>query len=100
MPSFLEQINFKKVITILATIFGIALGLCGLNLVASRGGNLGNGLTGLIMGAAFLELATMVLSLLGLILVSILWLTATLTGKKHQEEPDIQKLFDDSDEEK
>jgi len=97
MPSFLERTNFKRAVTILATVFGIALGLCGLNLLVSRGGNIGNGLAGTLIGTGVLELAAIILSALGLVLVSILWLIATVLGKTYQEGPDLQRLFDDSD---
>ena len=97
MPSFLERINFKRTVTILATVFGIALGLCGLNLLASRGGNLSNDATRILIGIGVLELTAIALSALGLILISILWIIATVLGKKYQEDPDLQRLFDDSD---
>jgi hypothetical protein len=60
MSSF-SGINFPKVITVLAIIFGVSLGLCGLTAIASRA----NQLAPVLIPLGFLELAGILFSAVG-----------------------------------
>lgn len=90
MPRLLEHINFPKTISILATIFGIALGACGLTAVASAKFP---GLASL----GFIELAIIILSAVGLAVMATLWVIATALGLGRRKESEIQRLFDETD---
>lgn len=72
MSSF-SGINFPKVITILAIIFGVSLGLCGLTAIASRV----NQLEPALIPLGFLELAGILFSAVGLVVMTVLWVVAT-----------------------
>lgn len=88
MPRLLENINFPKVISVLAATFGIALGACGLTAIASMKFP---GMASLGM----LELAVIILSAAGLVLMAFLWVVASLLGQRQPRDPEIQTLFDD-----
>jgi hypothetical protein len=76
MPQLLERINFPKVVTVLAITFGVALGACGLTgIAATRGGN------DAFVSLAFIELAVILLSAVGLILTVVVWIIASALGK-------------------
>lgn len=86
MPQLLERINFPKVVTILAITFGVALGACGLTgIAATRGGN------DALMSLAFIELAVILLSAVGLVLTVVVWIIASAFGKTEH------RGFDDKD---
>ncbi|HEX8811134.1 MAG TPA: hypothetical protein VF742_03990 [Terracidiphilus sp.] len=95
MPRLFEGINFPKVITILAAIFGVSLGLCGLTAILSNT-RLGQG--GMLFGLGMIELATIILSAVGLVIMTILWVVSAAFGS-FGTSADSQKLFDDSDKE-
>ncbi len=98
MPRLFENINFPKVITVLASIFGISLGLCGLTgFLSSVGGRFGN-LAGALVGLGMIELAAILLSAFGLVIMTILWLVSSAIGG-FGNGADPQKLFVDSDDE-
>lgn len=82
---------YTKAITILAIIFGVSLGLCGLTFAASTGMR-GDGQWIIILG--LIELAAMILSAIGLVVTVIVWLIASANGYRSSSDP--QKLFDDS----
>lgn len=97
MPRPLENINFPKVITILACIFGISLGLCGLTAYLNMSGSQ-HGMGGLLASLGILELIAILLSAFGLVIMTILWVISSAMGG-YGKRPDPQKLFDDSDKE-
>jgi hypothetical protein len=83
MRRLLEHFNFPKIFTILAFTFGVALGACGLTVLAS--GTAGGGR---LMELAIFEMGVMVLSLAGLFVVLILWLLAAILGvRRHEDMP-------------
>lgn len=91
-----HRVNFAKIITILAIIFGVSLGLCGLTYAASTHVR-GDGQWIIIFG--ILELAAILLSAVGLVITVIVWIVASATGYRSSSS-DPQKLFDDSDDKK
>jgi hypothetical protein len=106
MPTPLaDRFPFAKIVTILAIVSGISLGLCGLNWVLiSAGSHLGSqrefNFGGPVLGIlGIVELAVILLSALGLVLTVIVWLIATAVGNFVPHSNDPQKLFDDSDDE-
>jgi hypothetical protein len=76
----LNRIPFAKIVVILASIFGIALGLCGLDLVlaASKVNTLGP----VFAFAAVVAAALMALSGIGLVITFILWAIASATDSR------------------
>lgn len=89
MPRLLELINFKKIVIVLAASFGIALGTCGLTLIAAN-----HGAGGSMLPLGLIEIAVMALSLVGLLLTLVVWgIAAAIGGRGGQ----TTRLFDDSD---
>lgn len=76
MPSF-SGINFPKVITVLAIIFGVSLGLCGLTAIASRA----NQFAPVLIPLGFLELGGILFSAVGLVVMTLLWVIATALNR-------------------
>jgi hypothetical protein len=98
MSNLLEGVNLPKIVAILAVIFGISLGMCGLNVLAVSAFSRGNGGPAqLLIATAWLELFVMIISGLGLIMALILWGVDSLFSKGPKRNPDIQRLFDDND---
>ena len=93
---------FAKIVTILASIFGVALGMCGLNFVLLTGmSNAGNGpgkliqAVGPVLGVlGFIELAAMVITGPLLLIAVIGWVISEAFGSRGGSEP--QKLFDET----
>jgi hypothetical protein len=97
-----DRVPFAKIVAVFAVIFGVSLGLCGLNWVLISAGvdpshdsefNFGGQVLGTL---GLIELAAMLLSALGLVLTVIIWLVATAVGNFAPHSNDPQKLFDDS----
>jgi hypothetical protein len=85
-----DGVDFLKIITVLATTFGVSLGLCGLTaLMASKIPSL------MILG--WIELVAMVLSLGGIIVLLPLWVVVGLIHGGGGSGPEPQRLFDDPD---
>lgn len=97
MPRLFENINFPKTIAILASVFGIALGLCGLTWMASTASS--GGPAQFLIGLGIVELIAMAVSAMGLVVMLILWILSSLLGGFGSGN-DPQKLFDGSDDEK
>ncbi|MGA3008890.1 MAG: hypothetical protein ABSD72_01385 [Terracidiphilus sp.] len=80
-----DQIPFAKIITVLAIIFGISLGLCGVTVVLSDGGNRGGsffiGLQMLVIAGILLSLTCLLLTVLAFVTLSIL---GSFSGKVSQ----------------
>ena len=91
---------FAKTVTVLASIFGIALGLCGMNLVLLRFG-IGRGGPESYFGGPVLstlgliELAAMAISGPLLVVTVIVWVISGALGTGRGSDP--QRLFDNSD---
>ncbi len=98
MPHPLERLNFPKIIAVLASVLGISIGLCGLTAWLSSLGPANGSATPLIF-LGFLELAAILLSAVGLVIMTILWFISKALGNFGKSD-DPQKLFDDSDHEK
>lgn len=92
MSRLLERINFSKLVVILVSILGIALGACGLTALVS--GNLGGGGT-LILTLGFAELAVMILSAAGLVLTVIVWIVASIIGDSGGGSDETIRIFKD-----
>lgn len=71
-----DRIPFKKIVTVLAIIFGISLGLCGITFLVSSGGGGG----GLKVGLGTLELVALGVSLAGLVLTLLVFVTLSIFG--------------------
>lgn len=95
MPTpFSDRIPFAKIVTILAIVFGVSLGLCGLTYAASTRSTADGGY---VIALGLIELAAMALSLLGLIGTILLWVATSIFGSLSLTRNDPQKLFDNSD---
>jgi hypothetical protein len=88
MPQWLERVNFPKLLTVFAVIFGIALGACGLTVLVP-GRNL--------LGLALVELGVMILAAAGVLVVLILWLVAAIFGVRKHDDSDSTRLLDHTD---
>jgi hypothetical protein len=75
MPRFLKHVNFPKIVTVLAVTFAVALGACGLTVLASSHGG---GQYAMPLG--ILELAVMILSAAGLVVTVVVWVIASAIG--------------------
>jgi hypothetical protein len=92
MPiSLSDRIPFAKIVTILAIVFVVSLGLCGLTYAASTGTS-GDG--GYVIALGLIELAAMALSLLGLIVTALVWLVKAILESLSPNNGNPQKLFD------
>lgn len=80
---------------ILAITFGIALGLCGLNFAAVSGLRGRGGLGTLLITTAWLELAAMILSAVGLLLCLVGWGVRSVIANLRHGRSTPQRLFDD-----
>lgn len=92
MPRPLENVNFPKVVTVLAVTFGVALGACGLTFVAAN-----TKAANFLVPLGIIELAVMVISAAGLVVMVIVWIVAAAIGGGTRGGPDTIKLFDDTD---
>lgn len=95
MPRLLEHIDFPKVVTILAVVFGISLGACGITAFAGSHDR-GNYL--LPLGMA--ELAVIALSAVALVVAVIVWIVVEVIGDRSAGGPGTIRLFDESEEKK
>ena len=91
MRRWLEHINFPRIAFVLAVVFMVALGLCGLTAVFSRGSE------NIFFTLGMVELAVMVLSILGLFVTLIAWIVVSVLGSAGYKGSEPQRLFDDSD---
>jgi ABC-type dipeptide/oligopeptide/nickel transport system permease component len=89
----IDRIPFTRIVTVLAIVFGVSLGLCGLTLVVSNGADG----AGFLMGLGMLELIAMALSALGLLLTLVAWVTLAVIGSFQAKVSQPQKLFDKED---
>jgi hypothetical protein len=75
----IDRIPFTKILTVLASVFGISLGLCGLTAISPSGGG------GFLIAMGTLELAAMVLSAVGLIIVALVYVTLSIFGGSEEK---------------
>jgi hypothetical protein len=95
MPRLLERVNFQKLVTILAVIFGIAAGACGLTAIASN-----TKLGEYLLPLGLIELAVMVLSAVALVAVVVVLIIVLAIGDRGGSRSATVRLFDDSDKDK
>lgn len=93
----LDRIPFAKIVTVLAIVFGVSLGLCGVTFLVSSGGSSG---AGFLIGLGVVELAAMGLSAAGLILTIVVWVTLAAVRSFGGKVSQPQKLFDAEDDTK
>lgn len=70
-----DRVNFARIVTVLAIVFGISIGMCGLTAVFSS--RLG-GAESIAVALGFIELIAMGLSALGLVLTVVVWVIASI----------------------
>ncbi len=73
----IDRIPFARIIAVLAIVFGISLGLCGVTFFLSSGG--GNG-GGFLIGLGILELVAIGVSTAGLLLTLLVFVTLSVLG--------------------
>lgn len=72
-----DRIPFAKIVTVLAIVFGISLGLCGVTFFLSTGGGGGGGF---LIGLGMLELVALGVSMAGLLLMLLAFVTLSIFG--------------------
>lgn len=93
MPRLLDHINFAKVAIVLAIVFVIALGLCGVTgYIGSR-----PGASGATLPFGIVELAAMILSAAGLVLTLVAWVIVSILRVFGYKEQEPQRLFDNKE---
>jgi uncharacterized membrane protein len=96
-----DRIPFAKIIAVLATVFGISLGLCGVTFFLSMGGVRGRGgFGGFFVGLGVLELIAIVASAALLVLTLVVVVTLHISGSFSGKVSQPQKLFEDEDDTK
>ena len=92
-----DRIPFAKIVTVLAVIFGIALGMCGLNLLLALSplGRLRAFDGGPFSVMGFIELGAMLLSAVGMMVTVVAWVVMAAVGSFSRKGAEPQKLFDD-----
>ena len=95
-----HRISFAKVVTVQAVLFGIGLGLCGLDyLLAAKG--IGKSTEEFGVGPLDgVSLVVMILSAFGLVITVIVWIIAAVVGSFGEKVSQPQKLFDEADDTK
>jgi hypothetical protein len=97
----IDQIPFAKIVAVLATVFGISLGLCGITFVLSMGGARGRGgIGGFFVGLGVLELIAIVLSAALLALTLVVLVTLFIFESFSEKVSQPIKLFDERDDTK
>lgn len=92
----IDRIAFAKIVTVLATVFGISLGLCGVTFVLASGGGSGSGF---LVGLGILELVVLGVSLAGLLLTLLVFVTLSIfggSGEKVSQSKIFPELEDDT----
>jgi len=94
MPPLTERVNFARIVTVLAIVFGIALGSCGITAAIALGGaRLNQGFAGALMFLGYAELAVMVLSAVALVIVVAVWIIASMLGRFNHRDAETVRLF-------
>ena len=92
-----DRIPFAKIITVLAIVLGISLGLCGVTFFLSLSGG---GKDNLLAGFGILELVAIGVSIAGLLLTVLVFVTLSIFGSFSEKVSQPQKLFDERDDTK
>ena len=92
-----DRIPFAKIVTVLAIVFGISLGLCGVTFALSAGSGQGGGF---FMGLGILELVALGVSMAGLVLACVVWVTLSIFGSFSEKVSQPQKLYEEVDDKK
>jgi hypothetical protein len=92
-----DRIPFAKIITVLAIVFGISLGLCGVTAVLSSGDYIGGSF---LNGLGILVAAGILLSAAGLALMVVVFVTLAIFGSFSGEVSQPVKLFAEEDDTK
>ena len=71
-----SRFPFTKIIVVLASAFGIALGLCGLTALGSFSGH--SAIANVLAPLAFIELGVILLSAAGLVLTVVVWVVLSI----------------------
>jgi len=77
-----DRIPFAKIVTVLATVIGISLGLCGATFFLSRGAGSGSGV---FIGLGIMELVAIGVSIAGLLLTLLVFVTLSILGAFSKE---------------
>jgi hypothetical protein len=88
----IDRIPFAKITTVLAVVFGISLGLCGVTAILSSGGNSGSGY---LFGFGMLELVALGGSVVGLLLTLLVFVVLSIFGAFRREKS--QSIFSSKD---
>ena len=97
-----DRLPFARIVTVLAVAFGVALGLCGLNLALSTGGvfrNAGQVGSSILVGSGMIEIAVMVLSGFGLVLTVVVWVVASAVSQDGGNGSEPQRLYEEEKDE-
>jgi hypothetical protein len=94
-----ERIPFAKIVTVLAIVFGISLGLCGVTFVLASGVGGGRG-GGFLIGFGILEMVALGVSVAGLLLTLLVYVTLSIFGSFGEKVSQPQTLFDAEDDTK
>jgi hypothetical protein len=93
-----EVTSFAKALVILATVFLVASGLCGLQWIFATNVQ---GTGAILIPLGFLELAAMAVSAVGIVVVLLLWIGSAVYRRiAHPGDDDPQSLFDSTDDSK
>jgi uncharacterized membrane protein len=92
-----DRIPFAKIITVLAIVFGVSLGLCGVTFAVFGGSGRGGDF---LMGFGILELIVIVLSAALLALTIVVLVTLLIFGSFSGKVSQTQKIFDERDDTK
>jgi membrane protein implicated in regulation of membrane protease activity len=90
----IDRIPFAKIMAVLATVFGISLGLCGATFFLSIGGSRG-GFGGFFVGLGVLELIAIFASAALLVLTLVVFVTLWIISSFSENVSQPQKLFDE-----
>jgi len=94
----LDRIPFAKIVVVLAIVFGVSLGLCGLTFVFSASGSRSSAAAGAFVGiAGIIELGAMLLSAVCLVITVVVWVIAAIFASFSHKDSEPQHLFDDTD---
>jgi hypothetical protein len=94
-----DRIPFAKIVTILAIVFGVALGLCGATLgLANSRSDFIFAKDQFLIPAGIIEIIVMALSAVGLLVTVIAWVVLGITSGFSRSGAEPQKLFDDENE--
>jgi len=86
-----DRFPFAKIITVLAIVFGVSLGLCGVTFVVALSGGKDN----FLAGFGILELIAMGVSLAGLLLTALVFMTLSIFGSSSGKVSQPQELVDE-----